>query len=398
LPWLLYLSLARIYRIITHLEGPRYPLDNLEALNAAADYIADELTSYGLKVETQEFKVEGVDDTFKNVIGYLGDQSRPSILLGSHYDTVPDCPGANDNLSAVAVSLEVARVLALMENPPSVIIAAFTLEEGHPCIAKQIRDNCLKHGIFDSKFRFTSVKMQEFRQSINIKLEKYFQQGKKSVEGLESVKKELEGKLSKDEAQYLDILIKANRSVSNKSSFSMPRGLIGSQYYVKKIMQDKTKIKEAIVYDTLGWIRNEHHTQKPLPVPPEMEEMVQLHKVDLENQVGNFVAIFGEKNSSSLLKSFLGSCEDKEIDIPYFGVDLPLDYSQIAQNIPDLLRSDHAPFWEANIPTIFLADTANFRSELYHTPADISGLMDFEILKKLAQASVKTILKMENKS
>jgi len=223
----------RIYQIVTQLEGPRHPLDNMDALNAAADCIFKELTSYGLKVETQEFKVERVDDIFKNVIGYLGDQSRPPILLGSHYDTRMNCPGANDNLSAVAISLEVARVLAQMEFPPSVIIAAFTLEEEHPGIVKQIREDCLKHGIFDSQFRFTSAKMQEFGQPLKIKLYNYFQQGNDPVEAIETVKRELKEELSEDENIYLNILIKAHKSDSKKSS-ALISELIGSHEYVKK--------------------------------------------------------------------------------------------------------------------------------------------------------------------
>ena len=387
--YLLKIDKERIYQTITKLEGPRYPLDNMDALNAAADYIAKELISYGLKVEMQEFKIEGMDDTFKNVIGYLGDQSSPSILLGSHYDTVPDCPGANDNLSGVAISMEVARVLAQMEHPPSVIVAVFTLEEGHPWIRKQIRDDCLKHGIVDHKFRFTSAKMGEFRKSLDILVTKHVQQRKKRVEAIEAAKEELAGQLSEHETLYLDILIEATRSVVDKSPFSISSALVGSHHYVEKITQDKTKIKEAIVFDTVGWIRKEHHTQKSLPIP---QEMTQLHKVDLENLVGDFVAIIGDKNTHVLLKQFLTNCEDETIDVPYFGINLPFGYPEIAANIPDLLRSDHAPFWEAGIPALFLADTANFRSELYHTPADTSASVDFETLTKLAQATMKTIL------
>ncbi|MEN8192176.1 MAG: M28 family peptidase [Bacteroidota bacterium] len=379
----------RIYQTVIRLECPRFPLDNMDALNATADYIASELTSYGLKVEIQEFKIEGFDESFKNVIGYLGEQSSPALLLGSHYDTVQNCPGANDNLSGVAISMEVARVLAQMENPPSVIIVAFTLEEGHPWIAKQVRNECVKHGLFDSKFRFTSAKMQEFNKTFLRLYRKYFQQGKKGVAVIEAVKKELECKLSEDETLYLDILIKATKSVADKSSFSIPHYVVGSNHYVKKILQDKTKIKGAIVFDTVGWIKSERHTQKTLPFP---QEMTRLFKIDLENEVGNFVGIFGDNNSTVLLNQYLKNCKDETVDMPYFGVNVPFDYPQIAEKIPDLLRSDNAPFWEAGIPALFLMDTANFRSELYHTPADTSAAMDFETLQKLAQAAVKTIL------
>ena len=36
----------------------------------------------------------------------------PSLVIGAHYDTVTGSPGADDNASAVAVLLEVARAFA----------------------------------------------------------------------------------------------------------------------------------------------------------------------------------------------------------------------------------------------------------------------------------------------
>jgi Zn-dependent M28 family amino/carboxypeptidase len=48
----------------------------------------------------------------------------------------------------------------------------------------------------------------------------------------------------------------------------------------------------------------------------------------------------------------------------------------------DSLRSDHAPFWKESIPTLFISDTANFRSELYHTPGDTHDKINYEALEK----------------
>ena len=379
----------RIYQTITRLEGPRYPLDNMDALNAAADDIANTLQSYGLQVEMQEFQVEGMDDTFKNVVGYLGDRSAPATLLGSHYDTVANCPGANDNLSAVAISLEVARVLAQLDNPPPVIVAAFTLEEGHPWIAKQVRAYCLEHGIYDSQHRFTSVGMHEFKKQMDKLYVQHFQQGKKAAESLELIKQEMDAQLTDLQRGYIDMLIEVNTTLEAQSPFTSYRALVGSSHYVQQAVQNKTPIKQAIVYDTVGWIKNAPNTQKVLPIPP---EMTKLHRVDLEQAIGNFVAILGDRNTKALFDTFSDYCADPSIDMPYLGLNLPVGYAEIAQNMPDLLRSDHAPFWEQGIPTLFMTDTANFRSELYHTPADTSATIDYETLAKLARATVKTLV------
>lgn len=55
-----------------------------------------------------------------------GDLQQARILIGAHYDSVPDTPGADDNASAVAVMLAVARLLGAR---PDVAYAAFNGEE-----------------------------------------------------------------------------------------------------------------------------------------------------------------------------------------------------------------------------------------------------------------------------
>jgi Zn-dependent M28 family amino/carboxypeptidase len=47
-----------------------------------------------------------------NVVAHLKGVTKPSVLLGAHYDSVPGAPGANDNASGTAVVLEIARNLA----------------------------------------------------------------------------------------------------------------------------------------------------------------------------------------------------------------------------------------------------------------------------------------------
>ena len=50
-------------------------------------------------------------------------------VVGAHYDTVPSTPAADDNASAVAVLLELARSLRQARLKAPVLFVAFTLEE-----------------------------------------------------------------------------------------------------------------------------------------------------------------------------------------------------------------------------------------------------------------------------
>jgi Zn-dependent M28 family amino/carboxypeptidase len=60
-----------------------------------------------LNVNTRQGLVTG-----RNVVAHLEGVTKPSVLLGAHYDSVVGSPGANDNASGTAVVLEIARNLS----------------------------------------------------------------------------------------------------------------------------------------------------------------------------------------------------------------------------------------------------------------------------------------------
>jgi Zn-dependent M28 family amino/carboxypeptidase len=82
------------------------------ALNAAADYIAAHLSESGYRVNTQWYQAASLD--VRNVVADLNQPANTDeiVVIGAHYDSIPGCPGANDNGSGVAALLEVARACA----------------------------------------------------------------------------------------------------------------------------------------------------------------------------------------------------------------------------------------------------------------------------------------------
>ncbi|NJO47556.1 MAG: M28 family peptidase [Oscillatoriales cyanobacterium RM2_1_1] len=63
---------------------------------------------------------------------------------------------------------------------------------------------------------------------------------------------------------------------------------------------------------------------------------------------------------------------------------------------PDVLRSDHAPFWYQQIPAVLVTDTANLRSPHYHQPSDTLENLDREFFLGSAQVVVNTLAKLLN--
>ena len=108
--------------------GPRTPLIS-DSLVRAANYIHSIFEDAGLSVREQDYdyynqRVTNLLATFPAANG-----ASAYYVVGAHYDTVPNTPGADDNASAVAVLLELARRLRQAKLKAPVIFAAFTLEE-----------------------------------------------------------------------------------------------------------------------------------------------------------------------------------------------------------------------------------------------------------------------------
>jgi Zn-dependent M28 family amino/carboxypeptidase len=61
--------------------------------------------------------------------GAVTDASRPYYVFGAHYDSIAASPGADDNASAVAVLIELARQAAAAGSRAPVRFVAFTMEE-----------------------------------------------------------------------------------------------------------------------------------------------------------------------------------------------------------------------------------------------------------------------------
>lgn len=98
-------------------------------LARAASFIEQEFNARGFKVESQAYATSTA--RVKNLIVEQQGRnpSKPCIIIGAHYDTVVNSPGADDNASGVAGLLELARLLLDYPNERTLQFVAFTLEE-----------------------------------------------------------------------------------------------------------------------------------------------------------------------------------------------------------------------------------------------------------------------------
>lgn len=122
-------DLARMEKDVRRLAVVRHPVAAPDALSAAEDFIALELGAAGLRVERQLFTWSGRE--FHNVVATNdgADPARPWLVVGAHFDSTPHTPGADDNASAVAAMLEIARLLAGWRPAATLQFVGINLEE-----------------------------------------------------------------------------------------------------------------------------------------------------------------------------------------------------------------------------------------------------------------------------
>lgn len=136
---------TEIDRIRTHVaELTRVPRPcHSEELEAARAYVTGLLEDAGWTVRRHEFRVLndvgdlqlGEELRGINVIASRRSdlpEGRPRLVVGAHLDSRPDTPGADDNASAVAAMLEIARLLTTEELEQAKLeleLVAFDLEE-----------------------------------------------------------------------------------------------------------------------------------------------------------------------------------------------------------------------------------------------------------------------------
>lgn len=104
-------STDRVYRdvhFLTSLTPPRN-YQNLNALEKAYRYIENEFMKAGAEAILQRWIAQGKEYT--NVIASYNAGKAKRLVVGAHYDVCGNQPGADDNASAVAGLLEIARLI-----------------------------------------------------------------------------------------------------------------------------------------------------------------------------------------------------------------------------------------------------------------------------------------------
>jgi aminopeptidase YwaD len=106
--------------------GPK-PIGSI-AIDEARDWITLKYQSLGYNVVIDTFQNSG-KQCYNIIIEKFGSDSSKWIVVGAHYDTVEDSPGANDNGTGVSACLRMAKIIKDVDTKYSIRIINFSSEE-----------------------------------------------------------------------------------------------------------------------------------------------------------------------------------------------------------------------------------------------------------------------------
>ena len=153
-------------------------------------------------------------------------------------------------------------------------------------------------------------------------------------------------------------------------------GLLGSSEFVAYLGQQSAwKIEEAHIFEMVGFCT---HAPKSQRMPPGLPGI-------MAPDVGDFLGLLANGRSNAIAENLLTLAATY---VPKFPVLALKMYLGIEKLLSHMLRSDHAPFWEAGIPALMWTDTSEFRNPHYHQASDTPETLDYEFLAQVTRLAL----------
>ncbi|MHA1518562.1 MAG: M28 family peptidase [Promethearchaeota archaeon] len=382
-----------LYQHVLQLQGSKNPTNTPEKLNAAAEYIKNKFHAYGYQTREHTFYLDDFDFPFRNIEGFIGEPTEPELLVTSHYDTVPNTPGADDNASAVAGMLETARVLSAVGVTKNIRFISFTLEEPSPAL--NLKEQALNSTseLFTEQGGYSTWHLQKMFNKVQMTLPIALNKFEDYSQAYQYIIDKIQDELHPSEREYFKQYRDLHTGITHQN-FPGKLCILGSSKWVEDALKQNRQIAGVINLEMIGFKSSQKSSQQlPFPLHP---LLFPTYKVSPFKKKGDYIAVVSDKNSNHLAKAYYQSCKNKKIHLPCFWAKIPLLYEKIAQQMRMILLSDHAPFWRAHIPSIMVTDTSFLRYPYYHTEADTIDKLDFDFMKQVVQATVSTVMQLKS--
>ena len=169
-------------------------------------------------------------------------------------------------------------------------------------------------------------------------------------------------------------------------------GLLGSRNYAANIAASK-EIIGVLNFEMIGYFSNQANTQI-LPNGFGSLFPAQTAAIIADSSRGNFITNVYNNISAGLGSTYIQEATNCVSNLKVISLEVPGNGSLV----PDLRRSDHAPFWDKDVPALMLTDGANFRNMNYHTTNDSISTLNFEFMKQTVSAAVAAAVSLAEPS
>lgn len=156
-------------------------------------------------------------------------------------------------------------------------------------------------------------------------------------------------------------------------------GLQGSLDFVKNLSEvERNVIRCAHVLEMVGYATDEPGSQRvptglPIRIPT----------------TGNFLGLLANGDSAAEMDTVLQQARTYLPEFSAMGLHVMLGFAKL---LPVLLRSDHAPFWQAGIPSVMWTDTSEFRNPHYHRDTDLPETLNYAFLRQVTQLLIASVI------
>jgi hypothetical protein len=163
-------------------------------------------------------------------------------------------------------------------------------------------------------------------------------------------------------------------------------GLLGSEAYAQRAFAAGENILVSLVFEMIGYADDTPGAQT-LPEGIGALFPEQLAWVEARENRGDFIAVISDDLSRTAHTAL--SYYAPAVALPIVVMEVPA-WIKDSPLIGDLRRSDHASFWDVDIPSLFITDTSEFRNPHYHCGSgdDSADTLDPVFGTKVVQTTV----------
>lgn len=148
-------------------------------------------------------------------------------------------------------------------------------------------------------------------------------------------------------------------------------GLLGSADFVHHVLPGlRSTFRTAHVLEMVGFRRPSSSPRQRLPLP----------WVPRRFLTPDFLGLVANNRSNADVGRALRSNAAPDLRVLAAKTWGPMHWL-----MPDLQRSDHLPFWRADVPAVLWTDTANFRNPNYHRVTDTPETLDPDFMAGVAE-------------